>query len=58
MLALGAVSCASHEPLEGSAHENPLIVFTAGDTFQETPIELYSINEDGSGLGNSPMTGP
>ena len=50
MLALGATSCASHEPLEGSAHENRLIVFTAGDTLQGTPIELYSINEDGSGL--------
>jgi Tol biopolymer transport system component len=50
LLVLAAVSCASNDPLESSTPEDGVIVFTAGDTLQGPSSELYSINEDGSGL--------
>jgi Tol biopolymer transport system component len=51
VLPLTAVNCASNEPVGGGPGDNGAIVFTAGDTLQSVaPTELYSINEDGSGL--------
>jgi Tol biopolymer transport system component len=54
-LALVGGACASNgpvdEPIEQGPRPNGAIVFTAGDTLQGmAPADLYSINDDGSGL--------
>jgi Tol biopolymer transport system component len=50
VISLAAASCAPDASVDAGTSENGAIVFAAGDTLQGPTIELYSINEDGSGL--------
>jgi Tol biopolymer transport system component len=49
VLLLAAANCTSDEPIGGGTRQNGTIVFSAGDDLQGSSIELYSINQDGSG---------
>ena len=50
VLVLGALNCTSGGTIDGAARENGKIVFSAGNDLQGSSIELYSMNQDGSGL--------
>jgi Tol biopolymer transport system component len=50
VLPLAAANCTSDEPIGGGTTQNGAIVFTAGNVLQGPPVELYSIDEDGSDL--------